>query len=62
MYIYKPNLALDNPQWLICHKNQPTIVVYSMPDPVYKSYIFTIYVYIDTHSHTHTRTYIYIYI
>ena len=23
MYMYKPDLALNNQQWLICHKTKP---------------------------------------
>ena len=23
MYMYKKDLALDNPQWLVCHKIKP---------------------------------------
>ena len=34
IYIYKEDLALNNLQWLICHKNQPT------------QYIIYIYIYI----------------
>ena len=33
MYVYKEDLTLNNQQWLICHKTNPT-----------KSYIFNIYV------------------
>ena len=25
IYVYKQDLALNNMQWLICHKTQPTI-------------------------------------
>ena len=26
--MYKENLALNNLQWLICHKNQPNQIIY----------------------------------
>ena len=35
MYMYKEDLALNNLQWLICHKTKP--------NPI-KSYIFNIHV------------------
>ena len=35
MYMYKEDLALNNLQWLICHKTQPNQIIY----------IFNIYVY-----------------
>ena len=28
IYIYKEDLALNNPQWLICHKTQPNQILY----------------------------------
>ena len=28
IYIYKEDLALNNLQWLICHKIQPTQIIY----------------------------------
>ena len=34
LYVYKEKLALNNLQWLICHKNQPNWT---------KSYIFNMY-------------------
>ena len=34
--MYKEDLALNNPQWLICHKTKPNQT---------KSYIFNIYIY-----------------
>ena len=27
-YMYKPDLALNNLQWLICHKTQPNQILY----------------------------------
>ena len=35
MHMYKEDLALDNPHWLICHKTKPNKT---------KAYIFNIYV------------------
>ena len=26
--MYKKDLALNNPQWLICHKTQPNQIIY----------------------------------
>ena len=34
IYMYKEDLALNNLQWLICHKTQPT------PNPIYLIYMF----------------------
>ena len=28
IYMYKEDLALNNQQWLICHKTQPTQIIY----------------------------------
>ena len=28
MYMYKEDLALNNLQWLICHKTQPKQIIY----------------------------------
>ena len=28
MYMYKEDLALNNPQWLICHKTQQNQIKY----------------------------------
>ena len=28
MYMYKEDLALNNLQWLICHKTQPKQILY----------------------------------
>ena len=28
MYMYKEDLALNNLQWLICHKTQPNQIIY----------------------------------
>ena len=28
IYMYKDDLALNNLQWLICHKNQPNQIIY----------------------------------
>ena len=28
MYMYKEDLALNNLQWLICHKMQPNQIIY----------------------------------
>ena len=25
IYMYKPDMALNNPQWLICHKTKPNL-------------------------------------
>ena len=36
IYMYKENLALNNLQWLICHKTQPNKTI---------SYIYLIYIY-----------------
>ena len=28
MYVYKEDLALNNLQWLICHKTKPIQIIY----------------------------------
>ena len=46
------DLAINNLQWLICHKTQPKL---NQTKP-------TLHIDMCTHTHTHTHTYIYIYI
>ena len=66
IYIYKQDLALNNLQWLTCHRNQPTnqhIYIHANIFICLHIYIkVNACIYIHTHTHTHTHTYIYIYI
>ena len=40
--MYKENLALNNPQWLICHKTQPNQTVFHFEEKVNKYHPFAV--------------------
>ena len=59
--MYKENLALNNLQWLICHKTQPDQIIYIYLVYMYKEDLANnLYIYIYIYIYI-TKSYIYIF-
>ena len=44
IYMHKEDFALNNQQWLICHKTKPNQIIYAVKVHQAKSHISYIYV------------------